>query len=113
MSDDARLSIKPVWTSNCGWNQRPLESSPKKQSPIRGFIVRPITESFGRLDLGSSDVAILGPVSPAQEDVLSPDALEFVAGLQREFNGRRKSLLAARRQRQARLDRGELARFSS
>ena len=73
--------------------------------------MRPNTESIGRLNLGTSEVEVLGPVSPAQEDVLSPDALEFVAGLQRAFNERRNSLLALRRQRQDRLDRGQLPDF--
>ncbi len=43
--------------------------------------------------------------------MLTTEALDFIAGLQREFNGRRLALLASRRQRQARLDAGELPDF--
>ncbi len=41
--------------------------------------------------------------NPAFDAVLTPDALEFVAALQREFGGRRRELLNAREQRRARL----------
>jgi malate synthase len=45
------------------------------------------------------------------DDVLSPDALAFVALLHRELNGERKRLLAARQERQAELDAGALPDF--
>ncbi|MCA3629206.1 MAG: malate synthase A [Methylobacterium sp.] len=45
------------------------------------------------------------------EEILTKDALDFVASLQRAFNGRRKELLAARVERQKRFDAGELPRF--
>ena len=37
-----------------------------------------------------------------QAEVLTHDALEFVAGLHRAFNGRRRELLTTRRQRRER-----------
>jgi len=43
--------------------------------------------------------------------ILTPAALEFAVALHREFNGRRKELLAARVARQARLDAGERPNF--
>lgn len=52
-------------------------------------------------------VEIHGEMHPGFEEILTPDALAFVAGLQRAFNGRRLELLAARTARQARLDAGE------
>jgi malate synthase len=45
------------------------------------------------------------------DDVLSPEAAGFVAGLHRAFNPRRMRLLADRAERQARFDRGELPDF--
>jgi malate synthase len=39
-------------------------------------------------------------------DILTPEALEFVADLQRTFNGRRLELLEARTRRQQKLDSG-------
>jgi malate synthase len=58
-----------------------------------------------------TEISVLGPVRPEWEEILSDDALEFVALLHREFNPRREQLLEARRERQARLDAGELPDF--
>jgi malate synthase len=46
-------------------------------------------------------------------DVLTPDAVAFLTGLQREFGARRVALLEARRERLARLRAGELPDFLS
>ena len=43
--------------------------------------------------------------------MLTPEALAFVAGLHRAFDGRRRDLLAARRVRQATFDAGALPDF--
>ncbi|MFT4036823.1 MAG: malate synthase A [Thermomicrobiales bacterium] len=51
-------------------------------------------------------VEILAPVDPTLQPVLSDEALAFISKLQRQFNGRRKELLAARVARQAELDAG-------
>src|ERR1041385_3827277 len=56
-------------------------------------------------------VRVLGPVSDAQTEILSPDALAFFASLHREFNPRRLELLRQRKLRQEALDRGEMPRF--
>src|ERR1700740_1829046 len=56
-------------------------------------------------------VQILAPAPPAQERVLTPAALEFIVDLQRRFNPRRVELLAARAERQKRLDAGEKPDF--
>ena len=56
-------------------------------------------------------VEVRAPVDGRSEEVLTEDALEFVAGLHRRFTSRREQLLAARVERQARLDAGELPDF--
>jgi malate synthase len=56
-------------------------------------------------------VELNGPVSGRAAEVLTPEALEFVAGLQREFGTRRLELLKLRAERQARLDAGEMPDF--
>lgn len=56
-------------------------------------------------------VEILAPGNAGQERVLTPDALQFIVDLQRRFNGRRVELLAARAERQKRLDAGEKPDF--
>ena len=56
-------------------------------------------------------VKIVGPISSAVNEVLTPDALNFVATLHRAFNPRRIELLAARKERQKRFDAGEIPGF--
>lgn len=56
-------------------------------------------------------VQIVGAISPAVIEVLTPDALAFVATLHRHFNPRRIELLAARKERQKRFDAGEMPGF--
>ena len=62
------------------------------------------------LDLPAG-VAIDGAIVPGLEKVLTPEAIAFVADLQRRFNPRREELLAARAARQERLDAGEKPDF--
>jgi malate synthase len=57
------------------------------------------------------NVDVKAPVEGRMKEVLSPDALEFVAKLQREFNPRREELLGRRHERQRRLDAGEMPGF--
>jgi malate synthase len=56
-------------------------------------------------------VNVLGAVNGQQREILSTGALSFFATLQRQFNPRRRELLAQRKARQEALDRGELPRF--
>jgi malate synthase len=56
-------------------------------------------------------IQILAPVSPEHATVLTPDAVAFLAALQRRFNARRLELLERRRTRQAELDAGKLPDF--
>jgi malate synthase len=53
----------------------------------------------------------VGGVATHDGDVLTPDALAFVAGLHRSFDDRRRELLAARDERQAEWDAGVLPDF--
>ncbi|MGH2512484.1 MAG: malate synthase A, partial [Candidatus Limnocylindrales bacterium] len=59
----------------------------------------------------SAGIEVRGPSLPGLDVILSPDALAFIAGLQREFGPRRLELLAARKHRQSQLDRGILPDF--
>jgi malate synthase len=56
-------------------------------------------------------VEFRAPVTERYAEILTPECVAFVVGLQRAFNGRRKELLAAREARQARLDAGEKPDF--
>jgi len=56
-------------------------------------------------------VEVKGRVTPEVAEILTPEALDFVARLERKFGERRKELLARRAQRQERFDAGELPDF--
>ncbi|MBI1395147.1 MAG: malate synthase A [Betaproteobacteria bacterium] len=56
-------------------------------------------------------IEILGPVTPEYAQILTPEAVGFVAKLHRAFDARRKELLARRKARQAELDGGKLPEF--
>ncbi len=56
-------------------------------------------------------VEITGAMAPRYDEVLTDDALDFLAALHRTFDERRNDLLAARSTRQAEFDGGALPRF--
>src|SRR5258708_16440211 len=59
----------------------------------------------------TEQIVLKGPNEGRSTEVLTPDALAFVARLQRKFGERRLELLRKRDERQARLDSGELPQF--
>lgn len=70
------------------------------------------TESTSRpLVTLPSGIQLLAPVPADANDLLSVEALQFVADLERQTRVPRKNLLAARVERQARIDGGELPDF--
>ncbi len=56
-------------------------------------------------------VELLGPVTPAYSEILTPEAVSFLASLARRFEGTRQERLAARVQRQAEIDAGAMPDF--
>ena len=59
----------------------------------------------------TSGLRLAAPAFPGQEELLTPDALAFLAELHRRFEPTRQARLAARRERQARFDAGESPDF--
>lgn len=59
----------------------------------------------------AANIQITGPIEGRAVEILTPEALAFVADLHRRFDSRRRELLAARVARQARFDAGELPDF--
>ena len=57
------------------------------------------------------DIEIRAAMRPEWDAILTPEALRFVAALQREFNPRREELLRRREERKKRLDAGEMPDF--
>jgi malate synthase len=58
-----------------------------------------------------SSIEVSGPHVDRSDEILTPGALEFLAGLQWNFGPRRDELLAARRTRRERIAAGERPRF--
>ena len=58
-----------------------------------------------------SRVQIAAPTGGRTAEILTPPALVFLANLHRQFDSRRRALLAARHTRQARFDAGEMPDF--
>jgi len=56
-------------------------------------------------------VEILGAVTPAYSEILTPEAMRFLANLARRFEGTRQERLAARVKRQAEIDAGATPDF--
>jgi malate synthase len=56
-------------------------------------------------------IEILGPVRERYDEILTPEAMDLVARLQRELGSRRAELLAARQRRQAELSAGAMLDF--
>src|SRR5436853_4286485 len=56
-------------------------------------------------------IGITAPVTPEFAEILTPEALNFVATLSRAFEARREELLQKRVQRQAEIDAGKLPDF--
>src|SRR6266704_2539516 len=54
-----------------------------------------------------SGVEVLGEITPAFSEILTPEALAFVAKLQHQFGARRKQYIERRQERQRRLDQGQ------
>ena len=63
------------------------------------------------VELHVPGVEIHAPVTESYSEILTPEAIAFLADLQRAFNERRKALLEARKERQKRIDAGEKPNF--
>ena len=61
----------------------------------------------------SSGIQLTEPSNPDFDEILTPDALDFIAKLSRAFEPRRQQLLAARAERVQKLDSGERPDFLS
>ncbi len=67
--------------------------------------------SANDLAAAATGVRLTGEMKPGFAEILTDEAIGFVATLERKFGARRKELLALREARQARIDAGELPDF--
>src|ERR1700756_1018588 len=59
----------------------------------------------------AAPIQIVAPVTDADQAILTPEAVEFLCTLSRNFEERRRQLLENRRERQTEIDRGVLPQF--
>ena len=59
----------------------------------------------------SQKLKIVGELTEQAQEILTPEALDFIVSLHEKFNERRKELLVKREERQKRLDEGEQLHF--
>src|SRR5690349_3292324 len=63
--------------------------------------------------LHAERIEVLAPVSAEMAEILTPEALRFIAKLSRRFSPTREALLQKRVQRQAEIDAGKMPDFLS
>jgi malate synthase len=88
-------------------------ASKVKRGPARKRKARP-ARARARKPAGQTavpGVVLRGRMGPRYAEILTRDALAFLAALHRHFDGKRRELLAARAARQKRFDAGELPEF--
>ena len=78
-------------------------ATPRKAAPK----AKPKTKAAAAV----AGVVVRGRMGPRYADILTRDALAFLAELHRRFDGERRALLVARAERQKRFDAGELPDF--
>jgi malate synthase len=66
---------------------------------------------MGHLHARAEGIAVLGAITPEFAQILTPQALDFMAKLIRKFEGRRRELMQARVARQAEFDAGKRPDF--
>ncbi len=71
----------------------------------------PSTRSLVNPSIAEEGIVVTRPVSGDQAEILSPDAVRFVADLARRFTARRNELLKLRAIRQMEIDRGHFPDF--
>jgi malate synthase len=102
---------------------RPAKSSaPARKAAAKPASARRVTKKAGVRSASvhqqpaaanAQAIRVTGLMGPRFNEVLTPDALAFLADLHRQFDAERRRLLAARSERQRRFDAGFLPDFQS
>jgi malate synthase len=90
---------------------KPVAAKPAAPPPPPKPVVKPPVKGPGGTVLPDDSVKLDAKIAPEQLTILTPEALAFVVELERKFGARRHELLAARVERQKRLDAGERPDF--
>jgi malate synthase len=90
------------------------QHSPRRKTAVKRTAARDKKRTPGREGAAITavpGVMVCGRMGPRYSEILTRDALAFLAELHRRFDGKRRELLAARAERQKRFDAGELPDF--
>ena len=90
---------------------KPVAAKPVAPPPPPKPVVKPPVKGPGGTVLPDDGIKLDAKVTPEQLQILTPEAIAFVVELERKFGARRHELLAARAERQKRLDAGERPDF--
>ncbi len=94
--------------------RRPVKKSARKPAKAKKPAkksAKKVSRPSAKIVSAVAPVVIKGPMGPRYSEVLTKDALAFVAELHAKFDGRRRELLKMREAYQARLDSGKLPDF--
>ena len=105
----ARKIKRKVAKSKPKKQHSPRRMTAVKRAAARGKKRAPVREGAAITDVPG--VIVCGRMGPRYSEILTRDALAFLAELHRRFDGKRRELLAARVERQKRFDAGELPEF--
>jgi malate synthase len=90
---------------------RSSRATAKKKTGARAAALLRKSPSVAKRSSLPAGVRINAPIDGVFAEIMTPEAIAFVAALQRKFGARRLELLAARQERQKRLDAGEKPDF--
>jgi malate synthase len=91
---------------------KPAARKPARRAAAKRAVSRPVrSPAVAKRVAVPAGVKIVGEMLPAYSEILTAEAIAFLAGLERKFGGRRRELLERRAEMQKRLDRGEKPDF--
>jgi malate synthase len=91
--------------------KKTAKKSARKVKAKKPAAKKPAAKKSAKVISSVAPVVIKGPIGPRFSEILTKDALAFVAELHAKFDGRRRELLNLRQQRQASFDAGTLPDF--
>ncbi|MBL8831046.1 MAG: malate synthase A, partial [Rhodospirillales bacterium] len=105
------VPAKPVAVAKPAAKPPVAAAKPVAPPPPPKPVVKPPVKGPGGTVLPDDGIKLDAKVTPEQLQILTPEAIAFVVELERKFGARRHELLAARVERQKRLDAGERPDF--
>ncbi len=101
----SKAARRAVAKARRGAARKPKRATPRKAAP------KAKPKAKAAAPAAVAGVVVRGRMGPRYAEILTPEALAFLAELHRRFDGKRRALLTARAERQERFDAGELPDF--